>query len=284
MTVHIAASLRDGSEAVIFSDSQASSAVDEYHGEQKLYAGSDFVVGCAGSVSIIRHLFEVLHATPHVAAGNVANFIEEFLRDEVRPAMHSELHVLLLTDGGGNCAAIRQFSPDTFTRFGGRVDFCSIGSGADFVYRAIGRDSKNGIAHALSSLTDLILAAENLAEAANESLTVDDLHLVGLLRHRRSYLMGHRAVPPQFAVQQLLDPSVWTKVSNEFEQLLALVKTIRSEVSIAQGTASLIKTSSLQVPNAQQLLAASHAVGLTRAALQSRIDAYCAWYDALLGR
>lgn len=284
MTVHIAASLPDASAAVIFSDSQASTSTDESHGAQKLYAGEDYLVGCAGSGAIIYRLFEKLHEEAALNAAGLMPFIEQFLQDEINPRARETIEILTLTPSGGPEPAIRQFMPSHFLHFGSRATFSSIGSGASFVFRAIKRDGKNGIPFFLDSIVDLMLAADNLAEAATESLTVDDLHLVGILRNGRTYVLGHRDIVRTFFAPALSTVAAWTLVSQGLEEVVAIVDTIKAEVTNGQRTVSNMRKGAITAHDLHLLQNSNQAIAQSRAALDARINAYCGWYDALLAR
>ena len=253
MTVHIAVSLPNSSAAVIYSDSQASTLTEEVHGAQKLYAGEDYLVGCAGSVAIIDRLFQHLHENANLDAHGLIRFVEQFLADELVPESRKMIEIVAITPSGGVEAAIQQYAPSLFTHFGRRTSFCSIGSGAANVTRAMTRDQKNGISHLIASIVDLMVTADNLAEAAAESLTVDELHLVGILRNGRTYLLGHREIKARFLAPVLSQTGAWTTVSNAFEEVRAIVNTIKSETVVAQQTASVIRVGGLQAQHIQAL-------------------------------
>lgn len=138
MTVHVATSLSDSTIAVIYSDSQGSGEAEESHGIQKLYAGEDYLVGCAGSLLIVQRLFRHLHAQAHLDAAGLIAFVERFVTDEVRPESRRLLDVVAITPSGGLEPAIQRLVPSVFAHFDARTALCSIGSGADFVHRACG--------------------------------------------------------------------------------------------------------------------------------------------------
>lgn len=284
MTVHIAASLVDSSAAVIYADSQSSTSTDEVHGAQKLYAGEDYLIGCAGSMAIIQRLFQHLDAEAHLDAKGLIGYVEKFVVEEIRPESSRMIDVVAITPSGGPEPGIQRFTPSLFLHFGTRTSLCSIGSGAEFVYRAMARDSKNGIPLSMASIVDLMVTADSLAEAANESLTVDDLHMVGLLRNGRTYLLGHRDIKAMHLAPALQAAGVWTTVSHGFEEVRAIVDTIKSETIAAQQNASLIRTGGLQAKHLAALQKSNGAVAASRAALEAKITDYCDWYDKLLSR
>jgi hypothetical protein len=284
MTIQIAASLPDSSEAIIISDSQMSSITEEAHGAQKILAGEDYLVGCAGSGMIIGRLFEKLYHDVNIDGSNVIQSIEQFMIDEVQQPAQAEIGMLALTPSAGVEPAIQQFSPGVFKHFGKRSKFASIGSGSEFVSRAISRDGHNGISHPIGSLIDLIITASNLADAATESLTVDEFHLLGILRNGRTYLLGHRDISPQFLAPALTAPGVWTAVSKAFEDVHALIQTIRSELRVAMESASVIANGGLTAILLARLQAANAAIVTSRTSLASRLTDYFQWYDGIMGR
>ena len=86
------------------------------------------------------------------------------------------------------------FRPAVFTRIGRPSRFGSIGSGSEFVHRAFSQYGRLGINIPLDEIADLVVAVEDLAKAADESLTVDDSFMVGIVTNNRSYLMGDRRI------------------------------------------------------------------------------------------
>jgi hypothetical protein len=279
MTVHIASSDSAGN-AVIFADSQASTKSSEFHGVQKLFVGEDFIVGCAGTVVIIEALFQRLQSTPNVTASNVTTMIEQFVDQQVSYAYRSQIAILALTPSAGN-PAIQQWMPEVFNHFGSRVTWATIGSGSEFVDQARTRERKIGIERSSVTLHDMLVMIDDYAESANESLTVDDQHLVGFLRNDKAYIFGHLSISPQYSrVPQLLDQAIWTRASSEFDIVRAMISPIKSSLLVAQTALSPIQTgtfvSSVRVPD---LEACNSAIATHRAQLEAQLDAFCAWYD-----
>lgn len=186
------------------------------------------------------------------------------------------MHLILATPS----AAIRTFTGGVLRSFATPRAFGSIGSGAEFVYRALQRDTQNGLMTAAESVTDTLVLAENYADAANESLTVDNKFTIGLLVGDRTYLMGDAEIRPAYGPQALLDH--WPQASLHFDEIIALVRTIRGEIRSATAEFYKIAQGAIPVPDA--CTAAALSIGAMRTRLDASLAAYISWYDQLLGR
>jgi hypothetical protein len=121
------------------------------------------------------------------------------------------------------------------------------------------------------------------AEAANESLTVDDKFLVGILIDKKTYLLGDRDIVPAYAPAQLIQN--WGIVATKFfEPIRDALKTINGEATEAQRVFSKIRDGSLTPADGAPILAANASIRSNLQNLSSLVTGYRAWYDGLLGR
>ncbi len=282
MTVHIA--LANGTEAVLFSDSQGSTNVAESHGFHKQFVGNNYAVGAAGHGGIIMRLFAYLNSELGVesdfSASEVSGKIESFLSEEVRQKYWEAISILLVTADGGT--AIRQFDPGVFSKAGPATGFATIGSGAEFVSRALNRHNELGIALPAHSLADLIVAATHYAEAANESLTVDDLLSVAFVANGRSYLLGEAEVNVWLARRAVIQS--WRTIASRWEKVSAIVRTINAEIREAQRSFSNIRTGSIDSVLIAKITASNQAVLAQRAQLLQALNEFMTYYDGLIAR
>ncbi len=284
MTCHIAIS--SGHYAVMFSDSQGSTDTEERHGLQKQFAGGDYLIGGAGNALVLKVLFEKLAAGvaydgSAITAANIHDFVQGFVENEVQPQASDSIQVIIATpDATGR--AVRCFYPELLRSFDARTSMAAIGSGAEFVFRAFRRDSSTGITHELASLPDMLVLVENLANAANESLTVDDSFLVGFLCNGKAYLMGDRRIQPLHTPAAL--QNAWSEATNRFEEIMAAVRTMASEIHAAQEACCSVRTGVVSQADVQRMISHSLAIGQHRQVITLRLNDYVLWYDQLLGR
>ena len=283
MTCHIA--LSNASVAVMFSDSQGSTAVSAFHGWQKQFAGPDFLVAVAGNGLVLDALFaELDERARNGVLGNsamVGGFIESLLEGRIRAEARSECEFLLVTPPV-NGAAIQRYDPRTFFQLGRRQTFASIGSGAEFVFQTINRHHKLGIESSRDTLADLLVAADEYADAANESLTVDNRLLVGMLKDGRTYLIGDRDVFPTYGPEALRQQ--WDEASGRFQSVIDSVRSINGEIRNAQRRFSSIRTGTLTGVETAAFLLNNQNIKAARQLLDQLLTDYFIWYDQLLGR
>ncbi len=267
------------------SDSQGSTEVSEFHGWQKQFVGPDFLLGVAGSGAILDALFAELHARAQepnpVTAATICDFVPTFLNDQVRYESQREVRLILATPDA-NGRAIQTFEPGTFKRFGRRKNFSTIGSGAAFVHSASERDQQLGMVLNAGSLAHLLVLITYYAEAANESLTVDDKFLIGFLADNKTYLIGDRDVVPTYASDQVTQQ--WSQAAASFDDIRAILKTLNAEVVEAQRRFSKIRDGSLAGSDVDPLLAASTSIRNNLQSTAQLVANYRAWYDGILGR
>jgi hypothetical protein len=199
----------------------------------------------------------------------------------VRYEAQREIGVILATPDV-NDLAIQTFEPRIFKQFGKRRGFSTIGSGAAFVGSAIARDQQLGRVFNTSSLAHLLVLIAYYAEAANESLTVDDKFLVGFLTNNRTYLIGDRDIVPSYAPLQVTQH--WSHASTSFDEIRAILKTLNGEVVEAQRRFSKVRDGSLAMPDMLPLLVASASIQNNLHVLAQRVADYRVWYDGILGR
>jgi hypothetical protein len=288
MTFHIALSAPAGS--VMLSDSQGSTETAETHGVQKQYIGEGFLVGGAGASLILNALFSKLGGQPRagepaLAAADVAAFIEQFFEHEVRPGAMERAELLIVTpsaDGKG----VQRFVPGVLSRCGERSTMDLIGSGASFAVRAAQRDRAIGVDWAMGSLADLLVFAHDCADAAGESLTVNDKLLVGFLVEGRAYAMGDEAIRPAHIPARIREN--WRLVSNYYKrEILPVVQAIRDARRHAYRAFSRLLVGTAEAPEAEvQESIEEHraALAITVPLLRARLMEYLALYDGFLGR
>jgi len=275
MTVHIGIVGDSGDEGVIFCDSQASGEESEYHGVQKLFLGDDFLIGCAGSMAVIHRLFETLESQ-NVTADQLCDTVERFVVEDLTEAARHQFEVIALA---ANNSGIRVLTPSLFNAFGPPESFSCIGSGQTFVYRELSYEQKHRIERDTTTLAHLLLAVDNYAEAANESLTVDDWHLVGILFGGRAYLTGHPEIRPSFVSSQVRKD--WSKNSQFYEEIRSLVEQIRSEISTSYAGFSAVQNGTLDQQSFPLFEASSNAVRNNLSILQTKLIEFTKWFDSV---
>lgn len=278
MTCHLAMQ-GNGGTAVMFSDSQGSTLTSEVHGVPKQFAGRDFLVGGAGSIDIIDALFEQLsHDFLGVDSSSIDSYIINFVNVNLTQAARSSVGFLIVTP-----SSLFEFAPGTYQGFRKRRAYASIGSGSEFVHRAISRDAKTGVICSLGATVSQVLCeVENYLDASNESLTVDDKFLVGIIHGNKSYLMGDQTIEPRYANSKIIQE--WPEISKQYSEIMALVRTLRSEVSQAHRVVSHIKYSLLNVEAYRQIAASNNSIFANQKQLENRLDSLMRLYDTLLGR
>jgi hypothetical protein len=140
---------------------------------------------------------------------------------------------------------VQVYRPGVFARIGRPVPFDSIGSGAQFVLRAFSHYERLGMQIPFDETADLLVAIEIFARAADESLTVDDSFLLGILSNNRSYLMGDRRIDPHFAPDPLRQQ--WAQAANRFHSIMAAGRAINGEMVRVQQELSAIRTGALNL-------------------------------------
>ncbi|XXY51384.1 hypothetical protein WME91_09600 [Sorangium sp. So ce269] len=284
MTCHIAMSSAAG--GIMFSDSQASSASEEFHGIEKQFCGPDFLVGVTGrhdvTVAILDHLsLLVSQAGVYLSSSNVESVIRSYLEAEVRLEAAQQNELLLVTPNPGHMMVSR-YTPDVFRRFGQRSDFGAAGSGEEFAIRAYTRDVTVGIEPWTGSLVDMLVTVYGYAKAASKSLTVNNEFFVGYLVGNRTYCMGDRKILPTHAPRALQD--AWPEASGRFDEILALVLTIQGELHNARRAFSAIAIGELDARRRKQIRNSSASIQRNRARLDKALRDYFQWYDRLLER
>lgn len=285
MTVQIA--LSTNSAAVLFSDSQASDEYSVVHGMQKQFAGPDFLLGIAGLGPLQSALFASLEASTQsgsnrLEAAGLTAFLERFIENEIRPEIRNQAEFIVVTPPDAGGAAVQTFYPGVFVHLGRRTRFDAIGSGAVFVNRAWSRYAQLGIDLPFDSLADLVVAVEDFARAANESLTVDDSFLLGVIANGKAYLMGDRRIQLSYAPSSLRQQ--WTEAATRFHDLMSAARAINGEMVVVQRWLSPIRTGSLTPAALNAIHNSNSSVITSRQSLIRQLQDYFAWYDGLLGR
>ena len=288
MTCHIAIANPD--TAVLSSDSQSSDDRSELHGIQKQFAGSDFLVGVAGLSMVIPELFDRLEEASRpggtnapLDAARISAFLAHFIDTEIRPEARREIEIIVVTPPDANGNAAQTFLPGTFSRLGRREPAGMIGSGAEFASRAFTRYAQLGIELPFTTLADLVITIEDLTKAADESLTVDDSFLLGILSNGKSYLMGDRRIILGHAAQPIIRE--WSRATIRFHEIMATARDINGEIIDAQRQLSAIRTSALTPASLVEIQRINDGpITTNRRTLVHLLDDYLAWYDGILGR
>jgi hypothetical protein len=285
MTFHIALSAPVGS--VMLSDSQGSTETSETHGVQKQYIGDGFLVGGAGSSLILNALFNRLgdlgKATDAaLGGGDLVAWIERFFEREVRHDALERAEVLVVTPSVDG-RTVQRFVPGVLTRAGERTAMDLIGSGAAFAVRATQRDRAIGVDWSMGSLADLLVFAHDCADAAGESLTVNDKLLVGFLVEDRAYAMGDEAIKPAHIPARIRDN--WRLVSNVYKrEILPVVQAIRDARRAAYRAFSRLLAAESDPEAAESIEEHRASLAITVPLLRGRLADYIVLYDGFLGR
>jgi hypothetical protein len=281
MTFHIALSAAAGS--VMLSDSQGTTEASEIHGLQKQYVGDSFLVGGAGSSVVLNALFDTLSAGSAPRGGDALTaLVEGFFEREVRPGALAQAEVLIVTpDAGGK--TVQRLVPAALTRFGRRGEMGAIGSGASFATRAVQRDHAIGVEWSMGSLADMLVFAYDCADAANESVTVNDELMAGFLMGDRAYAMGDEAIKLTHIPREILNN--WRFVSDYYnEEILPLVRSIRDARRFAYRAFSGLLMPEPDAGTRDAIAAHLAIVAAGVPALSARLAEFFAQYDGYLGR
>lgn len=270
MTCHVVQ--RCGKGLIALADSQMSGPQQEFHGAVKIIAGDGWLVGGAGIGLVIFALFEHLDKEkPKPEA--VATAVEWFLSNEVTEPMAANSMFYVATQN-----TLQTIQPAIFKHARNAGGFTTIGSGAEFVTRAHARERALGILPSSDTLADLFVAVETSLLVADESLTVDNLLLMGLIVDGKSYLVGDKGVKPQRGPAKVI--SEWGSAADQFAALRNQANTIRGEREQAQRFLSPIATGSLDLKSWQDLESTNVSIGRLRGQLSASIQNLLDWYDA----
>lgn len=278
MTCHLVIQGASGI-AVMFSDSQGSSPISETHGVEKQFMGKDFLVGGAGRIDIINAMFEALYqGYSAVDSSNIEQFMLDFVEGQLTHSAKTTVGFLIATP-----SSLFELEPGTYRRFRKRKGFATIGSGSEFVIRAIVRDCQTGLYGSLSSSVSQILCeVENYIAPSNESLTVDDQFLVGILSNSKTYLIGDKRNSPNFAPAKIL--TEWSYIAEQYDEILALVRTVRAEVSEIHRALLPVKYGLLDDQAYARIVSGNDSVMTNQTQLEEKLKNLLEWYDDLLGR
>lgn len=281
MTVHIA--IAHGDHGVLFSDSQGTIENSEYHGLHKQFVGKNFAVGVAGYSPIITRLFGQLRSDfgldREAEGADVAARVEKFYRDDVRPAYLERSAALLIGFREGD-AVVREFEPGTFTTFGPPTDFGCIGTGAQFVSRAMARNAMLGNELPLSTLAEMLVSASHFADAAGESIAVDDALAVVMLDQSACYLLGDKRLNVKDAPEPVVQH--WLEIAGYWTELQAMVKAMDREAIEAQRVFSKIRRGEFGEEESLRLLQSNRGLISTRKRLQSLLEVFQNRYSELV--
>lgn len=274
MTFHIGLRTPDGS--LLLSDSQSSSSTSENHGLHKQVAGPDFVLGGAGNGEVVVDLLgRLAQIQPPIGAATIQQQVADYLRTMVTAPAQASVSFILVQDDG-----VRVFRPSTFRQFGAPKNMAAIGSGAEFATRAVARLTSDGTVVQLRNLTDAFLLAVWAAEAANESLTVNDCLCMGFVHGGRSYAIGDAEI--QATNVPMVIRKEWQSVGGRWAALLELAKYVQGETRQAQRVFSPVRFG--VAADAQALAASATAIAMSHAYVTKMLRDYMSWYDTALGR
>jgi hypothetical protein len=283
MTVHIA--ITHPNHAVLFSDSQGSTDRSEIHGWHKQFVGRNFAVGVAGHGGIIAGLFENLASQFDLLNdypfADVMVAIQKYILSHIQPQVQGSTSILFMGYDGPH-PKVWRWEPSVFRCFSSPQSFSAIGSGAEFVGKANARNSLLGIDMPSGSVAEMIVSAIHYAEAANESLTVDDLLSVVLFINGRTYLLGEKEVSVQISHPNVI--ANWRQISEKWIEFRTRSTAIESEFREATRFLSLIRCGNLEEIRLQDFKRINNAVALSLIDFNRAIDDFCVYYDALVGR
>jgi hypothetical protein len=219
------------------------------------------------------------------AASSVVNTITDFAYQELTFGSRDNAGVIVLTPAASE-PSIQVWEPDTFLKFRPRTTWAVMGSGSGFASKVRERERKLGFLRAPTTIQDMLVMVSQYADAANESLTVDDQHLIGFLLHGKAYAFGHLGISPKYSsVPQILDPAAWTQASNAFDQVRAIIGPIVSSLQTARRALSEIYTAeTTTVIDSAQISSCISDIANYRALLETKLADYCTWYDSLISR
>lgn len=282
MTVHIGFSNDEG--AILLSDSQGSTTDAETHGNQKQFVGDNFIVGGAGHNGIIDRLFRFLDEQSNLPSANAPSVIEDFFETQIRREQFGRTTVLLLIPGDPPFPnrKIRVFDPGTYAHFDEPSKCCAIGSGGPFVGRAWKHRNDLGIQFPSETLADLTVEAVFCAEAANESLTVDDRLMVSFLYNGRAYTMGEPEMRLDYAPSEV--KTKWREVAQKWSDIRQKSNEIINEFREAARLFSGIRAGKLSAFHLNQFNSANQTIARRRSELETQLKDYFDWYDNLLKR
>lgn len=284
MTVHIASSSSHG--ALLLSDSQMSGFDSEDHGFQKQFVGENFLVGGSGHAGIISRTFQFLDKQDISDANEAADQIENFIRTEIRETEWNSVAFILLGPASGSSPTIkdqiRLFDPGTYVHFDEATNFASIGSGSTFVHRCVRYQDSIGIEFASTSLVDLLIESIFYAEAANESLTVDDKLLVSFVNNNKTYVMGDQSLNIRYAPKTVRRQ--WHVVASLWEEIRQQVDLINAESRESIRVFSSIRSGIITKADLNQFEMASKTVAAHRKATTTKLNDFFSQYDRVVGR
>ena len=283
MTVHIALSNDEG--AILLSDSQGTIAGSESHGNQKQFVADNFVVGGAGHGGIVDRLFSFLDQKSNLRSSDAVDTIETFFETEIRREQLSTTSVILVAPGEPPSPEkmIHVFEPGTYVHFSAPTNCMTTGSGCEFVARAWRNRSVLGIMFPSESLADLTVEAVFCADAANESLGVDDQLLISFMKDRKAYCLGDGKLRLKFAPDEVKNK--WrTEIDAKWREIREMATAINDEIREAVRLFSSIRTGNLMPFSISQFKSTNRTVAQRRQQLETKLAEYFDWYDQLLNR
>ena len=123
---------------------------------------------------------------------------------------------------------------------------------------------------------------KRLADAAYESLTVDDTHLVGVIVNGRSYAMGDRKIKPYYLEEPIRQH--WQSIGKRFETISAIAETANSMIENAFRSIQGVWTGNVDVNDAAIPIQSAVLVQAEYDRLEKELLDYFTWYDSLLSR
>jgi hypothetical protein len=274
MTCHVALTGRNF--GILLSDSQGTAGHSLFHGWQKQVVGENFLLGVAGSGLALEELHSAVHERQ---PPDPAQFVRDFVNEQLTATARDQVEIVLVHS---NPPVVRQFIPGHLTDWCRPGNFGAIGSGAEYVNRARARDEALGLTYVPTSLLDGLLWTLEYAQVSDESVTVDDRYLVGMLLEGRSYLFGDADLRVSRANPRLQEQ--WRTASQHYEMLQDLCSTIQAESVAIQSAVQNARRGVWTDAEQQAVSSSSAAIHTMREAFKKELVAFIQWYDALVGR
>lgn len=130
------------------------------------------------------------------------------------------------------------------------------------------------------------MTAAEYADAAHESLTVNDKLLLGISHQGRTYALGDAQIRPTHLPPSIC--SAWPTASAKYRAIMELVRLVRDARRQAYGACSRMfafDRAGSEILEAQQVLdeqlAGAHVYLLS---LEKALEEYFVWYDQLVQR
>jgi len=207
--------------------------------------------------------------------------IQQYILSHIQPQVQGATSILLMGYDGPH-PKVWSWEPSVFRCFSSPTSFNAIGSGAEFVWKANARNSLLGIGMPIGTIAEMIVSAIHYAEAANESLTVDDLLSVVLFINGRTFLLGEKEVSVRISYPKVIEN--WRQIAEKWIEFRTRSMAIESEFREATRFLSLIRSGNLEEIRLQDFKRINLAIASSLIEFNEAIVDFCKYYDALVGR